>query len=256
MSIKRKLVQEQQRGLPVTLKPFTKDLLNQIGGVENSVLFTGISANDVPKKISLDNLPFRDFMILVPILVTDEVDNSEKLGGDMLYRIVSLKDITLVVVYFKSIISKHYISVVVVGLKTNDQTILFKDTVDDNAVNDDLIKKNIQSVFNAINEIQSYEVVVKKSPGKFKLSKMKPSERDRHIEYTVDVSKRIRYENDAVSNPERVRDSPCEHERIGTWRQYKNGKRVWVKGTTVCKGSPKGRKEKVYTKPESVLGET
>lgn len=250
MNIKKNLVRNISPHMPAAFSKATIFRLNSFGSIENSVLFTDISYADNDFQADLNRLPFKDFMVLIPIEVEEKLTGvvSNLKGGRVLFRVMDKKDVLIIVVYFRSMIASQFIPILIVDLNKSDHKVVSQVSVDEQIFGGDNLNKYLICILSCIKEIQSYELKIKYSPKGFKLSKISPSERSKHMVYTVDLSKRLKYESESNFNTKRKHKSPCEHKRIGHVRRYKSGKEVWVEDTIVRKGTSSECKENTYTK--------
>lgn len=256
MSIKAKLVKELTNS---TERGFSRSGKSPVAikhgfDIKPSILFHSIVDYSSDDKMVPDynHLPFDDMMILIDISVNvgpgelskedqELKDDAEK--HQVLVRLLKLDDKVYLLEYIRDLIRSR-LHLMTVGLLDVDEQ-RFK-RIDGVVQEDGFVQQTYNQIGDLLATIQTYErVVADTTPGKFKLSKMKPVERGRCIEYTLDLAKPIARPN----SPSGIKGTPkCEHDRRGHWRTYKSGKTVWIKGGTIAKGSKRGRIEKAYTK--------
>lgn len=217
--------------------------------ISPSILFVEIKSNAELEKKSVHynfaDLPFPDTMFLCTMEVIDS--ESVSVHNNLLIRIRQKKDGNVYIMTYRELDNGKlsFMSLMEVNVSTGEHSrILPSDESGYGAVVDDMhviiLKTARQAMFTTLN----FERVVKTDPTRSFSVKKKINKRDipLYLEYTLDKSKAVKYGNISRGGTHR---SPIEHERMGHYRHYKNGKIIFIEATVINKGKG-GRIEKDY----------
>lgn len=192
----------------------------------------------------LDHIPFNDIMFLADVVtVNDETGEETKECNGYLFRVVRKSESTVRVFQYMQSNMKDYVLVLVVDVQYKPilvTTYIFKPTIGSVELNNTVLP----ILFKAIALLVNYTPTIHHSApisSSFR-KKVKPCDVERYIVYTLDKTKPKQYKSVHKGG---THASPVEHERIGHWRTYKSGKKVFVAAVTVNKGKG-GRVEKDY----------
>lgn len=228
--------------------------------LEDSVLFHSIErhAKTDARDVDLRHTPFDDCMFLIPI-VSGTIEEGNFRTDNHLVRLIQNRadNTTDLIVYWNS--GKNLVFKPMMGFTIHDDIdyeLVFPTkpiTYSDGSVID--IVQDSEHVFVQMERVlrevlwvtMRHERMIIEDPTRrhsFK-KKVKPTDAFKYIEYTLDMSKRVRYTRPAHLGGTHA--SPVEHVRAGTWVTSKTGKRFYRRGTVVNEGSTSGRVEKDYT---------
>lgn len=228
-----------------------QSLLSEARDISNSILFVEVHALkaefDVAQNITYQYLPFRDFMFLCDMEVTDDKGEPKLIKDSLLVRMKRIdEDNVRQFIYYRSNPSEGYVL-----LSLCDMDVIYgmrKQIIPTKSVPhiDEFLKLAIPIVKHALFTIINFEPMVKNDPtNSFQIKKhvAKPQQ-DKYLEYTLDMNK-SRAKNYGSRKLGGTHASPVEHVRMGHERKYKSGKKVWINDVTVNKGKG-GRIEKDY----------
>lgn len=251
MSLKTKLIKELSS---VTLRGFRKtrgkELATEHGiNLVPSILFHGINVlAENHGKEDFDHLPFDDMMMLYeadcadptnPVLVKDAEDHQ------ILMRIKNVNGTIIVFEYIRSLSTRKIYLMTIAELDKVNNAFIHIDGPDGLGEHITFNRGGFEIMRRVLSAIQNYERIVDTTVSKVALRKVRTLDLPKYTEYTLDMSRPIK-RNNKVSNGNGT--PKAEHDRRGHWRVYKSGKQVWVPGTTINKGSKRGRVDKDYTK--------
>lgn len=253
--------------LVIRQKEFTEDIRFINKGLTASVLFKDLTILTSNKQMLAKNLkagkipdlsimPFEDYCVVTDVDVLDgeEISNEPNTHLIRLTRSRFSPKIVIVTTYMVNPQTGLFVTIDFKAVDTSDNTFeligydkRFKEIVYDEL--QEHIQNEMANVFLIYTAIMSFEPVKIGKPLTFSERKHVPSGvQDKYIEYTLDLSKpSIRYKFKSIRTSTGTHNSPCEHLRRGHYRTYKSGKKVWVNGITVNKGSKSGKVEKDYS---------
>ena len=199
----------------------------------------------------LQRLPFEDFAFKIRAMQGEQWVRLLRLNKDTL-RIVKYNPFTIT-----AALAGSYMVDMVIDIDFCKEKVQMK-YPDEQFISKDVTSANVESTVTAIVTIalsmakkmmeSTQEISFKPNKKKYTYSKMPKALREKYVEYVYSKPKQKTVFSEETENTNGKRDhaSPREHVRCGHWRQYKSGKKVWIKSSHVNKNSTDGKIEKDY----------
>lgn len=268
IAIDKKLHKIKSSDLFFTHKEIEKAVRFINKGLVATVLFRDITISEKTKLkahsmfnnlrvIDTTTMPFNDVAILMDLDYEDKDGKTCKLNNGMIMRFTKFKEISNILFNTTYVLLQNGKDWILTGIKAYDLDTGNFDVVaydknlsyiieEGKRVNE--YPKEMAAALTHLLALMSYEPEIIKTDLTFSERKHIPSGmKDKYIEYTLDLSKPIKRRLFKSLSKGGSHASPCEHKRRGHWRTYKSGKRTWVDGITVNKGSSSGIVEKDYS---------
>lgn len=232
------------RKLLLDITNVTQTVCVDVSGIDDG--HYGIDVRD-----GLQRLPFEDFTFKI-----------KAKAGEQWVRVIRLnKDVIRIVKYNPFTITSELVGSYMVDMAVDIDFAKEKVQMkypDEAFISKDVTPANVESTVTAIVTIalsmakkmmeSTQEISFKPNKKKYTYSKMPKALREKYVEYVYSKPKQKTVFSEETENTNGKRDhaSPREHVRCGHWRQYKSGKKVWIKSSHVNKNSTDWKIEKDY----------
>lgn len=258
MTIKSNLVKSLKKfaNLAQVIPTTDRKLLLEITNVTQTVCVDVSGIDDgnygIDVRDGLQRLPFEDFTFKIKAKAGEQWVRVIRLNKDVI-RIVKYNPFTIA-----SELAGSYMVDMAVDIDFAKEKVQMK-YPDEAFISKDVTPANVESTVTAIVTIalsmankmmeSSQEIQFKPNKKNYTYSKMPKALREKYVEYTYSkpkVKAVFTEEETVIVNGKREHASPREHIRCGHWRNYKSGKKVWIKSSHINKNSTDGKIEKDY----------